>query len=141
MAPKNEAQAALAAQAVALHFTMMKVARNIGKRSEPDGRTVAALASLGRAYAQQLETMQRLQGKRTSKQRITVKNERHVHNHQHVHVAGGGAENGGQAYEASQPRLSCDGLSAPLRGEDETGHVVPLRSGSGPLALPQARGR
>ena len=140
VAPKNESQAALAAQAVAIHFTTMKVATNLAGRSAPDARTVAALASLGKAFSQQLETMQKLQGKRTSRQRITVKNERHIHNHQHVHVTGGGEEIGGQPHEANECRASRDGPRSEVRSQDAPRHLLSLCRDAGSLSLPQARG-
>lgn len=40
-------------------------------------------------YVKQLEAMQQLKGRKVSRQKITVRNERHVHHHQHVHVEGG----------------------------------------------------
>ena len=125
-------------RAVALHFTMMKVANNIAGRSEPDARTVAALASLGKAYARQLETMQSLQGKRTSRQKITVRNERHVHNHQHVHVTGRGAEIGGQP-QASDAR--CFPVVAALPSDDETGAILPISCRVGQARVPDAGGK
>ncbi|MDQ3458596.1 MAG: hypothetical protein M3498_04700, partial [Deinococcota bacterium] len=72
MKPKNEPQAALAAQAVAVHFATMKVGARVAGMSYPDPRTIAALAALGKVYAGQLETMQKLKGKKTTRQRITV---------------------------------------------------------------------
>ena len=139
LAPKDEAQAALAAQAVAIHFATMKLAHSVIKHSWTDARSMASLAALGKTYVRQLEAMQGLKGKRVSRQRITVKNERHMHNHQHVHVAGGARKNGGQAHEGNERRDGGDGVDPTVRGQDAAGNVVPLCGSERTLALPQAR--
>lgn len=137
LAPRNEAEAALAAQAVAVHFAAMKMGKQIATMSYPDPRTVAALAALGKVYAGQLETMQKLQGRKTVKQRITVRYERHNHNHQHVHIEGGGGSgSGGQAQEPCDDRNSGNGNnrrpliehegSASVSRSDAAGNVVPM---------------
>lgn len=121
LAPRNEAEAALAAQAVAVHFATMKLAHNLAGRSHPDSRTLAALAALSRAYVRQLEAMQALKGKKISRQKITVRNERHVH--QHIHVNGGGPNAGGQPYG---PHATVAEEHTSLPSAHATGVVVPM---------------
>lgn len=137
LAPRNEAEAALAAQAVAIHFATMKLAHHVAGRSNPDARTLASLAALAKAYVKQLEAMQQLKGRKVSRQKITVRNERHVHHHQHVHVDRGEPDFGGQ------PHASYGGKTtprAPLPSLGSVGSVVPFPGGEGEARLPNARG-
>lgn len=139
MKPRNESEAALAAQAVALHFASMKLGRFIGTVTYPDARSVASLAAVSKAYAGTLETNQKLKGRKTARQRITVHHERHVHHHQHVHVEEGGANSGGQSHA---PTLG-EGSSRiehgrALSGPDQGGRIVLLPCGSGSPSLPDA---
>jgi hypothetical protein len=62
MKPRKEAQAALAAQAVALHFAAMKVGRHLATVTFPDARTVASLAAVTKAFSGALDTNQSLKG-------------------------------------------------------------------------------
>ena len=115
--PKNEAQAALAAQSVALHIVTMKLAGH-ASRHISDTRSLSALAQLAKASAMQVQAMATLQGKsRTAKQRITVTKEQHVHHHQHIHAEtpGGGSGNGGNSH-ASRAEPSC--RCTPLLGSE-----------------------
>ena len=121
LAPRNEAEAALAAQAVAIHFATMKLAHNLAGRSNPDGRTLSSLAALAKAYAKQLETMQQLKGRRVSRHKITVRNERHVHQHQHIHVDGGVPCSGGQPHG---PHAAVVEGRPPLSGAHTAGVAV-----------------
>ncbi len=93
--PRNEIEAALAAQMAAIHIL---TARLLAEAVEVDGwvnSEKAALAvKMARTFAQQCDTLNRLKG-RVSRQSIKVKYERH--NHQHVHVEGGASEILGQA--------------------------------------------
>lgn len=138
LAPKDVAQAALAAQAVAIHFATMKLAHSFIKHSWTDARSMASLAALGKTYVRQLEAMQGLKGKRTSRQRITVSYERHNHNHQHVHVAGGSAEFGGQAHATHS---GCNEQSTALPSYNAAGSIVSFPGCEGQAGLPDARGR
>ena len=147
MKPKNEAQAALAAQAVAIHFAAMKVGSRLAGMSYPDPRTIASLAALGKVYAGQLETMQKLKGGGKARpQTIKVEKHVHVHHERHVHLPGeGGRDFGSQAHDRSEPRARARqsepiNLTA-LPSPDKGGDVVPFPSGEGAEPLPQARGR
>lgn len=92
--PRNEIEAALAAQMAAMHILTARVlaeAASVEGWVSPDK---AALASkLVRTFAQQCDTLNRLKG-RVGRQSIKVKYERHEH--QHVHVEGGASEILGQ---------------------------------------------
>ena len=123
LAPRNEAEAALAAQAVAIHFATMKLAHNLAGRSNPDARTLSSLAALAKAYVRQLEAMQALKGRKVSRQKITVRNERHVHHHQHVHVDRGVPSSGGQPHG---PHAALAEPSTALSRTHSTGVVVPM---------------
>jgi hypothetical protein len=115
-----------------------------------DERTASAASRVMRAFAQQAETLSRLQGKSTqSKQEITVRHEKHVHHHQHVHLGGGGQAIGGQPYE---PERATEGGGAgqseggtALPGSDAPGNVLPLslnaRANTLPVARRQGNGR
>jgi len=133
--PKNEAQAALAAQIAATHIISMKVAKRAIDYPY-DTRTLGAYAKLAQASAVQFAALATLQGKRrTTRQSITVRHEKHVHHHQHVHVQRGSPENDSQAHA---PYGTTEQFSA-LPGQDETGSVVPLPSRKGQARLPDAR--
>ncbi len=83
--PRNEIEAALAAQMAAIHIL---TARIFGEAASVEGWVNPDKAALGarlaKTFAQQCETLHRLKG-RVGRQSIKVKYERH--NHQHVHVA------------------------------------------------------
>jgi len=148
--PRNEAQAAMAAQMAAVHLMSMRVADRIGERPW-DVRMIGAFAKLTRTYAEQMSVMATLNGRnRSTRQKITVKHEKHVHHHQHVHLEGGKGKNG------SQPHASTDSdelqesgnpgvapaepeISPALLSDDTGGQVVPLRSGEGKACVPNAR--
>ena len=134
--PRDEAQASLAAQMAATHIITMKVAKRVTDYIH-DTRMIGAYANLARASALQFEAMATLKGKRRStRQQITVKHEKHVHQHQHVHVTGGGSGSDDQAQAAiataNRAALPC----ANTPGQD-----VRLAIGEGQEGLPNARGR
>ena len=126
--PRNEIEAALAAQMVAIHLLTMKVtARAI--KYEYDTRTAAVAGKLARTFAMQLETFQRLRGKqKTTRQSIKVTKELH----QHVHYHRGDIEMDGQP-QATRARQSQE-LPA-LPSPDEGGKVVPLASRLGKASV------
>ena len=133
--PKNEAEAALAAQIAATHMITMKVAK-FAYDHPHDSRTVASYAKLARAAASQIDTMAGMKGKRrTTRQQISVVHEKHIHQHQHVHV--GGAENSeGQcdATHTDQRSVARAGQvegCAKVPGPDEERRVVSLKSRAG----------
>jgi len=136
--PRDEAQAAYAAQLAALHLAAMRLATRVTGEGHVDERTVAVLNKTVRAYGDGLAQLQRLQGKsRTSRQSIKSETHRHVHNH--VHVERGAAGNGGQPHEANQPRPAGNGSRPALSGPDAPGNVLPMRRDEEPVALSQTR--
>jgi len=95
--PRNEMQAALAAQMVAVHLMAMRVAERCLKTTLcADHRLLSAASKLARTFAMQTEALAKLQGRRTSRQKITVSYEHHQH--QHVHMHRGEEENEGQPH-------------------------------------------
>lgn len=130
--PKNEAEAALAAQIAATHMITMKVAKHAYNHPY-DSRTVSSYAKLAKAAASQVETMSGLKGKRrTTRQLINVVHEKHIHHHQHVHVGGAKKdEDQSDATQSRQPRIAradpAEGCSA-VSGQDEERRVVSLKS-------------
>jgi len=93
--PRNEMEAALAAQMVAIHLLTMKVSDR-ALRYDCDTRTAATAAKLARAFTEQLEALKRLRQRgRTAKQSITVRKELH----QHIHYHRGEGESDGQPHE------------------------------------------
>lgn len=126
--PRNEMEAALAAQMVAVHMLQMKVAARALK-NEHESRTVANVSRLSRTFTMQMEELRALRGRsRTVRQNIKVSKE--THHHQHIHVHREAEENGGQPHA---PREGRDGTSpaiaddrCALPSEDEDRKVVPL---------------
>ena len=134
--PRNEAEAALAAQIAATHIITMKVAERAA-RYPWDHKTVGSYAKLVQASAAQFETMLAIKGKRRStSQKITVRHEKHVHHHQHVHLEGGASENASQPHAASAGRTR---ERPTLQGDDAGGQIVPLPSREGNASLQDAR--
>lgn len=137
--PKDEAQAALAAQIAASHLISMKVAKRVADYPW-DTRMVGAFAKLIRAHGSLIETMAVVKGKRRStRQHITVTQERHVHHHQHVHMGEGGASaNDQQAHAAMAARPVENERGGTLPSADTTGGDVPITSGEREAGLPHA---
>ena len=144
--PRNEAEAALAVQMVAVHMMTMKLSAQVIRNPYADPSTVAVMGRLARTYAMQCETLAKLRG-RTGKQKITVKYERHNHRHEHKHLhaetGGEGPNFGGRPHEPSErvgrvaviehergaalhvPDTARDAL--PMPGDDGAGAVSPTR--------------
>jgi hypothetical protein len=97
--PRNEMEAALAAQMVAVHLMTMKVASQALGHSYADPRTTAIAGKLARTFAMQCDTLGRLRG-RVGRQTIKVRYERH--DHRHVHPGEGGREKGTQAQTSAR---------------------------------------
>ena len=119
--PRNEMEAALAAQMVSVHLMQMKCAAR-AIRFEHDTQTAAVAAKLARTFVTQMQALQAMRGRsKTSRQSIKVTKELH----QHVHYHRGVSETDGQphATPAGQP----EELSA-LPCADEARNVVPLAS-------------
>lgn len=133
--PRNEAQAAFAAQLAALHLAAMRLARRVTGDALGDDRTVAVLTKTVRAYGDGLATMQRLQGKsRSTRQTIKVESQRH----QHIHYHGGSEDFGGQA-QATRAEVSASSRS--VQGPRTVGPALSLASGTGETSLPDSRRR
>jgi hypothetical protein len=101
MKPRNVAEAALAAQMVAVHWMQMRMSAQALNRGCGVLQQDAAIASkLARTYVMQLEAMAKLQGRqKTSRQSIKVRKELHQHVHYHDHR--GDEESDGQPHEPS----------------------------------------
>jgi hypothetical protein len=140
--PRNEAEACLAAQMVAVHLMQMKLSAQMLKNSWPEPRSCAIAGKLARTYAMQLETMAKLKG-RGARQRITVR-KFSKHEHKHIHLHQGGAENGNQPHEprgAETGTLIDSSASAALPGHDEVGHALPMSRDQGEASVPITRER
>ena len=130
--PKNEMEAALAAQMVAIHLLQMKVAARAIKY-EYETQTVAAAGKLARTFTMQLESLQRLRGKqKTTRQSISVKKE--LHQHVHYHRGANESEGQPQATPAEQP----EELRA-LPSPDEARSPMPITSRKRKARVPDAR--
>lgn len=144
--PKNEIEAALAAQMVAIHFTTMKVGKELARSSYPEPRMAATLAALGRTYAQQLAALQSVKRRGKIRREMYIEVERH--NHLHYHTEGGGPGSGGQPHGTEGmvgDRIVEGTVIAPkcpaLPGPDEDGKVVPIRRSQGKEGVPNTRRR
>jgi hypothetical protein len=135
--PRNEAQAAYAAQLCALHLSAMRLAR-LTTAYCTDPRTVAVLNKTVRAFGDGLMNLDRLKGKRRTVHQ-SIKSESHKHVHQHVHYHGGGPENGGQPHTTSPAGIIE--ASAQVPGQMSVGAIVPLPRRQGQESLPDARGK
>ena len=99
--PRNEMEAALAAQMVSVHLMQMKCAAR-AIRFEHDDKTAAVAAKLARTFVIQMQALQALRGRsKTVRQSIKVRKELH----QHVHCHRGDIETDGQpqATRAEEP--------------------------------------
>jgi hypothetical protein len=133
--PRNEMEAALAAQMVAVHLMTMSVAERclrVYKCADPH---LAAVASkLARTFAIQTDALAKLRDRKTSRQKITVSYEKHEHKHVHVHR--------GEEENESQPQAKDgDAPVAALLSQDAPGKILPLTSGEGNERVPDARRR
>jgi hypothetical protein len=143
--PRNEAEAALAAQMVAVHLMQMKLSAQSLRQSYPDPRTCAIAGKLARTYALQLETMAKLRGK-GSRQRITVR-KYSQHEHKHIHLHQGGDENGNQPHEPRGPRRTKinSAIESPvcttLLGTNASGNVVSVSCDPVEDQMPPSRRR
>jgi hypothetical protein len=129
--PRNEAEAALAAQMAAIHMMSMRVASYELSRggSWVDPKNAAIASKLARTYAQQLETLTLIRGKGRSRQTIKVQKELHQHVHYHRDPAPTGrAVSGTQPHTARTIAPSAEIIegSTTVQSDDKTGVVVPL---------------
>ena len=119
--PRNAAEAALAAQAVAIHLITMRLASQaLNRGGMVMERDAALTGKLARTYVRQIEALQALKGKpRTARQSIKVKKELHQHVHYHHHR--GEEQSGGQPQDP-KPAEDHPALPCPQQG----GEVVRL---------------
>jgi hypothetical protein len=127
--PRNEAEAALAAQMVAVHWLQIRLTAQSVKWGQVDAQSAAIAGKLARTYVQQLEAFNRLQGKRQPPTRQTIKVTKVLRQEVHYHDHRGGVKVDGQSHERTNPRGpeiadECTALPSPHSG----GEVVPLPS-------------
>lgn len=123
--PRNELEAAHAAQMVAVHLLTMKVAARAIKY-EYDTRTASVAGKLARTFTTQREAFERIRKpNRTAKQSIKVTRESHVHYHDHR----GERQNEGQPHDARAATIEG---STPLPGDEPGGEVLRLSSRARP---------
>ena len=121
--PRNEMEAALAAQMVAVHLMQMKLAASAIKYSS-DARSAAVAGKLARTFVQQIEALQRLRApNRTKRQSIKVRKELHQHVHYHGHRG-----TGKNASQPHGPPALEPGECAALPGPQPRGASVPRTS-------------
>jgi hypothetical protein len=138
--PRNEMEAALAAQMVAVHMLMMGVSeRALRTFGCADPHLATAAGKLARTFAIQNETLAKLRGGKTSRQSIKVSHEKHVHQHQHVHVHRGEEENGGQPHAAMEGRIIGNVGSEALPSSNAPEGCLHVSSSEGAAGLPNAR--
>jgi hypothetical protein len=143
--PKNEAEAAFAASIVATHFASMKLGAEIARRSYPDARTIASLAAINRAYAQQMDAFHRMRGRGNNKrQTIIVKKETRYYDNRQVHLGEGAGKAGNRADGARELRAGARGAAEPevlpaLPSPDEGAQLLRFPGGEGQERLPAPR--
>jgi hypothetical protein len=129
--PRNQMEAALAAQMVAVHFMQMRMSsrmlgeQDIGSR-DANAREAAVAGKLARTFAMQMDTLNRIRGRRTARQSIKVKKELHQHVHYHDHRGDRGSGAEPQAAIPVRQGASVSPERTALPGQDETGCVVSL---------------
>ena len=132
--PRNEMEAALAAQMVAIHLLTMKVtARAI--RDDYDTRMASTAGKLARTFAMQMAELRNGRTRKpTTRQSIKVRKE--LHQHVHYHDDRGARESGGQPHgRAARAADKCTALPSPQPG----GEPVPLSCDEGQEPLQAAR--
>jgi len=144
--PRNEIEAALAAQMVAVHFMQMKASADALRLSYVDHRTTGVAGKLARTFAMQCDTLAKLKGK-TGRQHITVRSDRHYHDHRHLHAEGpgGGIENGGRPHRpcaraGNGSPVEVEGRPA-LSGPDAARDALPVPGDERPKAVSHPRRR
>lgn len=122
--PRNEIEAALAAQMVAIHLMTMKLAAR-ALEFDHDARTAGVAAKLARTYTMQMEVLRANRTKRTTaRQSIKVRKE----THQHIHYHRGDDERQRQAHGPADRAI--DAIPA-LPSSDASGRIVSLPSRKG----------
>jgi hypothetical protein len=129
-------QAALAAQMVAVHLMTMKVSeRCLRGYGCADPNLLGVAGKLARTFAMQTDTLAKLQGRETSRQKITVSYEKH----EHLHMHRGEEEIGSQPQAAMEGRIVRNGGNDALPGSDAEEGPMPLASSEGHARVPDAR--
>ncbi|WP_267359767.1 MULTISPECIES: hypothetical protein [unclassified Methylobacterium] len=146
IAPENEAEAMLAVQMVGTHEVAMEMLTKAKRAETTDHleRYGALATKLLRTYTAQLEALSKL--RRGGAQKVTVE---HVHVYEggqaivgNVTQGGGGRlENGHQAHELTGPAALALQADPTMLRPDAGRDVVPVASGAGKDAMPQARRR
>ena len=137
--PRDQMEAALVAQMVAVHLMQMRVSSRVLGEQDVDARDANAreasvAGKLARTFAIQMDTLMRKRGRGTARQSIKVKKELHQHVHYHDHRGDGetGAEPcaariiGVQKEGAIGQATGAAAGRPTLPGSDEAGSVVPL---------------
>lgn len=137
--PRNELEAAHAAQMVAVHLMTMKCsARALKYDYEP--RMAATAGKLARTFTLQREAFERIRKpNRTAKQNIKVTKELHQHVHYHRESGPRGAT-GSDGQSDAPPAAQPPEIPALPSPEEERGRVVPITRGSRKARVPNARG-
>ena len=132
--PRNEIEAALAAQMVAIHLLTMKVtARAI--RDDYDTRMAATAGKLARTFAMQMAEL-RANRTRKSATRQSIKVRKELHQHVHYHDDRGSTERGRQPHgRAARAVDKCTAVPSPQPG----GESVPLSCDEGQESVQTAR--
>lgn len=134
--PRNEMEAALAAQMVAIHLLTMKAAA-WALKYDGDTRTAATAAKLARAFTDQMAALKaHRQRGRTAKQSITVRKELH----QHIHYHRGEGESDGQRQPHERGADPADERPA-LPSPEPGGEPLSLPGHEGQEALQASRRR
>lgn len=138
--PKDEAQAAMAAERAVTMLLTMRVGERVAKYPY-DTKTVAAYAKLAVAGAIQTKALSEMQGKRkSSTQKITVKRENHVH---YTYAPGGTGKSDDQPHGTNGVRKRQDpaepvGECPSLPCSEPGGQVVLLPGNPGAEGMPLA---
>lgn len=130
--PRNELEAAQAAQMVAVHLMTMKVSAR-ALRYDSDTRSAAVAGKLARTFTAQREAFERIRKpNRTSRQNIKVSKELHQHVHYYTNTPGERKDDG-QPHDARAETVEG---SAQVPGDEPGGKVLRLPSRSRPRRVP-----
>ena len=134
--PRNELEAALAAQMCAVHFMTMGLAEGaLGSSGRyVDGHRAQIAGKLARTFAIQIDALNKIKG-RGGKQTIKVRYERH--DHKHVHVERGGGEFLGQPQASVASEASR--IIPALPGQDAERDALPRPGDQGKGTVQDAR--
>ena len=137
--PRNEMEAAQAAQMVAVHLMTMQLLARVLSAGCTVPQDVAIVGKLARTFSMQMDALGRAKGRKTTRQTIKVSHEKHIHQHQHVHLEGGAPQNESQCHAAKETgAVETEGCAA-LPCPDKGGGVVPFPSREGKARVSNAR--